>query len=127
MSVIISFSAWFQLKLFLAVPLIIYISATPGTAAPQCRPETKALSLEYCVSGLWSAANEVNGNSSCVVGRLVTSPSRVNGGRKTIQGKIWLVSFSGARYEPSVNREEMRSVRTQGVTFLEPPTHSHHQ
>lgn len=55
--------------------------------SPRNKTQTKELSLEYCVCGLRPAANEVNGNSSCVVGCRVTSPSRVNGGRKMRQGE----------------------------------------
>lgn len=32
------------------------------------KPKTKELSLEYCVFGVQSAANEGNGNCSCLVG-----------------------------------------------------------
>lgn len=87
---------------------------------PHNETQIKELRLEYCICGLRPAANKVNGNRSrCWMS--CRSLSLVHGGKKTRQRKTWLVSFSGAQYEPAVNREGIRSAPLSESHFWKRP------
>lgn len=112
MTVIISFSACFQLLFFLTVPHIIEIAAIPGMAAPAIKPKQK--SCHWNIVSADCGLQLMKLMETAVVWLDAVShlrPGWTEAGRWD-KGKIWLVSFSGAQYEPAVNREEMRSVHT---------------